>query len=216
MQEDDTMPDDVHLIKEVQALRARRLLRTLAVVQDLSDALMAVNDVTGGDPVTLLLQLASELHCQHPASSNALACCKQNTNHIKRACKPLLLAHAAMCLVVCSWKIMDSCLSMPLQAQAMHQWLLQDQRLHQLQQLPHSTRLASRLCKLSLTDMLCCRWEGASEQLCSAERLWAHVSLHQCAQELAQLNLSGLTCVANMHTAFLHLMFALLQMAGAQ
>ena len=41
------MPDDVHLIKEVQALRARRLLRTLAVVQDLSDALMAVNDVTG-------------------------------------------------------------------------------------------------------------------------------------------------------------------------
>ncbi len=59
------MPDDVHLIKEVQALRARRLLRTLAVVQDLSDALMAVNDVTGGHPVTLLLQLASELHHQH-------------------------------------------------------------------------------------------------------------------------------------------------------
>lgn len=54
MQEDDTMPDDVHLIKEVQALRARRLLRTLAVVQDLSDALMAVNDVTGGHPVTFL------------------------------------------------------------------------------------------------------------------------------------------------------------------
>jgi hypothetical protein len=59
MQEDDTMPDDVHLIKEVQALRARRLLRTLAVVQDLSDALMAVNDVTGGHPVTLLLQNCS-------------------------------------------------------------------------------------------------------------------------------------------------------------
>ncbi len=51
-------------------------------------------------------------------------------------------------------------------------------------------------CKSNLTDMLCCRWEGASEQLCSAERLWAHVSLHQCAQELAELiNLSGLTCV---------------------
>lgn len=47
LQEDDTMPDDVHLIKEVQGLRARRLLRTLAVVQDLSDALMALNDVTG-------------------------------------------------------------------------------------------------------------------------------------------------------------------------
>lgn len=47
VQEDDTMPDDVHLIKEVQGLRARRLLRTLAVVQDLSDALMALNDVTG-------------------------------------------------------------------------------------------------------------------------------------------------------------------------
>ena len=41
------MPDDIHLINEVQSLRARRLLRTLAVVQDLSDALMAVNDVTG-------------------------------------------------------------------------------------------------------------------------------------------------------------------------
>ena len=47
LQEDDTMPDDVHLIKEIQDLRARRLLRTLAVVQDLSDALMAINDVTG-------------------------------------------------------------------------------------------------------------------------------------------------------------------------
>ncbi len=79
MQEDDTMPDDVHLIKEVQALRARRLLRTLAVVQDLSDALMAVNDVTGGHPVTLLLQLASELHRQPPSSTNVLACCKQAT-----------------------------------------------------------------------------------------------------------------------------------------
>ena len=47
LQEDDTLPDDVHLIKEVQALRSRRFLRTLAVVQDLSDALMAINDVTG-------------------------------------------------------------------------------------------------------------------------------------------------------------------------
>ncbi len=79
MQEDDTMPDDVHLIKEVQALRARRLLRTLAVVQDLSDALMAVNDVTGGHPVTLLLQLASELHRQHPSAINTLACFKQTS-----------------------------------------------------------------------------------------------------------------------------------------
>ena len=47
LQEDATLPDDVHLIKEVQDLRARRLLRTLAVVQDLSDALTAINDVTG-------------------------------------------------------------------------------------------------------------------------------------------------------------------------
>lgn len=47
LQEDDIMPDDVHLIKEIRDLRARRLLRTLAVVQDLSDALMAINDVTG-------------------------------------------------------------------------------------------------------------------------------------------------------------------------
>lgn len=46
--EDETMPDDVHLIREVQALRSRRLLRTLAVVQDFSDALMAVNDITDG------------------------------------------------------------------------------------------------------------------------------------------------------------------------
>lgn len=47
LQEDDTLPDDVHLIAEVQSLRNRRLLRTLAMVQDLSDALMAINDVTG-------------------------------------------------------------------------------------------------------------------------------------------------------------------------
>ena len=47
MQEDEGLPDDVHLLAEVQSLRNRRLLRTLAVVQDLSDALMAVNDVTG-------------------------------------------------------------------------------------------------------------------------------------------------------------------------
>ncbi len=51
--------------------------------------------------------------------------------------------------------------------------------------------------------MLCCRWKGTSEQLCSAERLWAHVSLHQCAQELAQLiDLSSLSCVVNAHTSF--------------
>ena len=47
------MPDDVHLIKELQSLRTRRLLRTLAVVQDLSDALMAINDVTGTSPQRL-------------------------------------------------------------------------------------------------------------------------------------------------------------------
>lgn len=46
-QEDEALPDDVHLLAEVQSLRNRRLLRTLAMVQDLSDALMAVNDVTG-------------------------------------------------------------------------------------------------------------------------------------------------------------------------
>lgn len=58
------MPDDVHLIKEVQGLRARRLLRTLAVVQDLSDALMALNDVTGS-PV--YVSIAGFLHTQHTA-----------------------------------------------------------------------------------------------------------------------------------------------------
>jgi len=55
VQEDDTMPDDVHLLKEVQALRSRRLLRTLAVVQDLSDALMAINDVTGDKTLVQLV-----------------------------------------------------------------------------------------------------------------------------------------------------------------
>ena len=77
-QEDDTMPDDVHLIKEVQALRARRLLRTLAVVQDLSDALMAVNDVTGGHTVLLLLQPCFWIASSAPTTT-ALACCKQTT-----------------------------------------------------------------------------------------------------------------------------------------
>ena len=48
------MPDDVHLIKEVRALRSRRLLRTLAVVQDFSDALMAINDITGDLPMRLM------------------------------------------------------------------------------------------------------------------------------------------------------------------
>ena len=32
---------------EVAQLRARRLLRTLAVVQDISDGLMALNDIQG-------------------------------------------------------------------------------------------------------------------------------------------------------------------------
>ena len=59
-QEDETMPDDVHLIREVQALRSRRLLRTLAVVQDFSDALMAVNDITGD-----LLMLSECLRLLH-------------------------------------------------------------------------------------------------------------------------------------------------------
>ena len=47
VQDDEHLPDDVHLIKELTALRSRRLLRTLAVVQDFSDALMAINDITG-------------------------------------------------------------------------------------------------------------------------------------------------------------------------
>lgn len=47
LQEDEAMPDDVHLLTEVQSLRSRRILRTLALVQDLSDGLMAINDVTG-------------------------------------------------------------------------------------------------------------------------------------------------------------------------
>ena len=60
------MPDDVHLIKEVQALRARRLLRTLAVVQDLSDALMAVNDVTGD----LVLPATGRCQSGHTIATN--------------------------------------------------------------------------------------------------------------------------------------------------
>ena len=33
----------------------------------------------------------------------------------------------------------------------------------------------------------CCRWQGSSEQHCSAEHMWPVVSLHQCSQELAKL-----------------------------
>ena len=39
--------DDKALLMEVAQLRARRLLRTLAVVQDISDGLMALNDIQG-------------------------------------------------------------------------------------------------------------------------------------------------------------------------
>ena len=39
---------DSELRKEVRALQERRLLRTLAVVQDVSDSMLALNDIRGG------------------------------------------------------------------------------------------------------------------------------------------------------------------------
>ena len=68
------MPDDVHLINEVQSLRARRLLRTLAVVQDLSDALMAVNDVTGW-PLSAALEQHVEGCCIDVTLPQDMSCC---------------------------------------------------------------------------------------------------------------------------------------------
>ncbi len=38
---------DSELRKEVQALQERRLLRTLAVIQDVSDSTLALNDIRG-------------------------------------------------------------------------------------------------------------------------------------------------------------------------
>ena len=38
---------DSELRKEVQALQERRLLRTLAVIQDVSDSMLALNDIRG-------------------------------------------------------------------------------------------------------------------------------------------------------------------------
>ena len=39
---------DSELRKEVRALQERRLLRTLAVIQDVSDSMLALNDIRGG------------------------------------------------------------------------------------------------------------------------------------------------------------------------
>ena len=39
---------DSELRKEVAALQERRLLRTLAVIQDVSDSTLALNDIRGG------------------------------------------------------------------------------------------------------------------------------------------------------------------------
>lgn len=91
------MPDDVHLIKEVQALRARRLLRTLAVVQDLSDALMAVNDVTGDLCATCNRVMSDWPHNRHQCRQCvALLCCGHAVqNIIEYEHKALDLAIAA-------------------------------------------------------------------------------------------------------------------------
>ena len=43
---------DSALRLELQQLQARRMLRTLAVVQDLADAMLALNDVRGARPET--------------------------------------------------------------------------------------------------------------------------------------------------------------------
>ena len=75
------MPDDVHLLTEVQSLRSRRILRTLALVQDLSDGLMAINDVTG-KLALLCLSCAAVLfpgiHCsnniQEPVQAEKQTC----------------------------------------------------------------------------------------------------------------------------------------------
>ncbi len=42
---------DSELRKEVHALQERRLLRTLAVTQDVSDSLLALNDIRGEQQV---------------------------------------------------------------------------------------------------------------------------------------------------------------------
>jgi hypothetical protein len=47
VQEGEQTEHDHVLASEVVALRAKRTLRTLATVQDLSDALLALNDVRG-------------------------------------------------------------------------------------------------------------------------------------------------------------------------
>ena len=47
MQEGQQQADDEQLLRELQALRAQRLLRSASVVQDLADSLLALNDVRG-------------------------------------------------------------------------------------------------------------------------------------------------------------------------
>ena len=52
---------DSELRKEVRALQERRLLRTLAVVQDVSDSALALNDIRGGPRAPAVPCMLSEL-----------------------------------------------------------------------------------------------------------------------------------------------------------
>lgn len=52
---------DSELRKEVQALQERRLLRTLAVIQDVSDSMLALNDIRG-EPSR---SHSPDLNCRH-------------------------------------------------------------------------------------------------------------------------------------------------------
>ena len=55
---------DSALRLELQQLQARRMLRTLAVAQDLADAMLALNDVRGAHPEAGLCCLQ---HWRHAA-----------------------------------------------------------------------------------------------------------------------------------------------------
>ena len=59
--------DDKALLMEVAQLRSRRLLRTLAVVQDISDGLMALNDIQGELDVCDWLSGCACRSCSAPA-----------------------------------------------------------------------------------------------------------------------------------------------------
>ncbi len=79
--------DAAAILREVSVLRARRMLRTLAIVQDCADMLLAVNDIKGVCGASAYSRSVLSMLTTHPL------CCTDGKGRLNH---PILLCVAGL------------------------------------------------------------------------------------------------------------------------